>query len=166
MNIHFFTSDPITNANYLDDRRRNKMIVENLQMMSAALDRHGLDEFKPLAKSGNPYRVTHPRHTSTLWAGDSRSNLLWLCDYTEALYARYRRSGGQSYTNVPDNLARVREGALRMPEKGLTEFVNCARSKALELDFTWMENVHQAYKAYMENRWFMDTIELKWSGIE
>lgn len=167
MNIHFFNPDPIINANYLDDRRRNKMIIENLQMMSAALDRHGVgDQFKPLANSGKPYRVSHKNHPSTLWAGDSRSNLLWLCGYTEALYARYRRSGGKAYMSIPFNLARVREGALRLPEKGLTEFVNCARSKELGIDYTHVSNVFDAYKLYMDNRWSVDTIKLTWSGVE
>lgn len=166
MNIHFFHPDPTINANYLDDARARKMIVENLQMMASALHRHGLTDYLPLNKQGKSYRTSHSKHPSTLWAGDSRSNLLWLCTYTEALYSRYKRSGGLAYTNVPDNLKRVREGALRMSDTGLTSFVNCARSKALNLDFTWMENVHEAYEIYMENRWLTDTIKLKWSGIE
>lgn len=166
MNIHFFHPDPTTNANYLDDKRLIKMITENLQMMAAALHRHGLTDHLPLNKQGKPYRISHPHHPSTIWTGDSRSNLLWLCTYTEALYSRYKRAGGQAFTNVPDNLVRVREGALRMPDEGLTEFVNCARSKDLGIDYTDVEDVFTAYQLYMGSRWEMDTIKLTWTGVD
>lgn len=167
MNIHLFTPDPVDNARYLDDARARKMILENLQMMSAALHRHGIgDQFKPLTNSGTPYRVSHERHPSTLWVGDSRSNLLWLCDYTEALYVRYKRSGGKAYMSVPFNLQRVREGALKLSDEGLTPFVNCARSKELGIDFTGVDDIHEAYFGYINARWDNDTIKLTWSGIE
>lgn len=166
MNIHFFHSDPVINARYLDNVRARKMITENMQMMAAALHRHGLTEYLPLNKQGKPYRISHANHPSTLWAGDSRSNLLWLCTYTEALYDRYKRSGGKAFTNVPDNLKRVREGALKMSDEGLTPFVNCARSKDLGIDYTDVEDVFAAYFGYMNDRWDMDTIKLEWTGVE
>lgn len=167
MNIHFFNPDPVLNAKYLDNVRARKMTLENMQMMSAALDRHGVDDcFKPLTKSGTPYRVSHSNHPSTLWVGDSRSNLLWLCDYTEALYERYKRSGGKAYTSVMPNLKRVRQGALKLPDKGLTEFVNCARHKELGIDYTWMEDVNKAYLNYINDRWDVDTIKLTWTGLQ
>lgn len=167
MNIHFFHSDPVINATFLDDIRARKMILENLQMMSSALHKNGIDDqFKPLTKQGSPFRVTHINHPSTIWASSSRANLLWLCDYTEALYERYRRSGGTAYKNVPDNLQRVRYGALRISEERLTEFVNCARSKDLGIDYTHVSDIHKAYFGYMNDRWDMDTIKLTWSGVE
>lgn len=166
MNIHFFHSDPVYNANYLDDSRRNKMMIENLQMMSAALHRHGVDDqFKPLAKSGKPYRISHQSHPSTLWVGQTRQNLLWLCDYTEALYNRYKRAGGQAFTDVLTNLERVREGALRLPDGGLTPFVNCAASQSLGIDFKHIKDIHEAYKLYIQARWTRDTIKLTWTGL-
>lgn len=92
--------------------------------------------------------------------------MIELCDYTKSLYDRYRRSGGKAYISVPFNLQRVREGALRLPEKGLTKFVNCARSKDLGIDYTNVDNVFQAYFGYMNDRWNMDTINLSWTGID
>jgi hypothetical protein len=167
MNIHFFNSDPVINATYLDDVRVRKMIVENLQMMSAALHRHNLDDqFKPVAKSGKPYRISHQNHPSTIWSGNSRQNLLWLCDYTEALYMRYKRSGGQAFTDVPTNLQNVRRGATQLPDVGLTPFVNCAASESLGLNFKHLDDVHEAYKLYMFGRWSRDTIKLSWTGVD
>jgi len=167
MNIHFFHSDPTTNANYLDDSRRNKMITENFQMMSAALHRYGVDDqLKPLSISGTPYRISHPKHPSTLWTGASQTNLLWLCDYTEALYRRYKRAGGQAFTSVLPNLQRVREGALQLPDIGLTPFANCARASLMGIDYTREPNVHVAYSLYMGDRWENDTIKLTWTGID
>lgn len=167
MNIHFFHPDPTINARYLDNVRARKMMTENLQMMASALRRHEVDpQLLPLNNQGKVYGNSHPNHPSTIWAGDSRTNLLWLCDYTEALYARYKRAGGKAYMSVPFNLQRVREGALRLPDKGLTPFVNCARSKDLGIDYTDVEDVFTAYKLYLGDRWERDTITLTWSGNE
>lgn len=166
MNIHFFHPNPVTNANYLDDVRVRKMMVENLQMMAAALARHSVpDQFKPVSKSGKPYRISHANHPSTLWAGASRQNLLWLCDYTEALYDRYKRSGGQAFELVMPSLENVRKGALQLPDVGLTPFVNCAASDSLGINFKHLDDIHTAYLLYINSRWDLDTIKLTWTGL-
>lgn len=165
MNIHFFTSDPVDNAKYLDNIRARKMLTENFQMLAAALYRHRLVEYLPLNKQGKPYGNSHPNHPSTTWVGESRSNFLWLCDYTEALYDRYKRSGGLAFTNVPSNLLNVRDGSLKLLDKGLTPFVNCARSKDLGIDYTDIPDVFEAYRLYMSARWAVDKIKLTWSIV-
>ena len=143
------------------------MITENFQMMSAALHRHEVDDqFKPIAKSGKPYRISHANHPSTIWAGSSSQNLLWLCDYTGALYNRYKRSGGQAFTLAVSNLENVRKGALQLPDIGLTPFVNCAAAKSLGIDYKHIDDVFEAYKLYMADRWARDTIKLTWTGID
>lgn len=166
MNIHFFDKNPMLNANYLDDVRVRKMITENFQMIASAFYRHNLPtSFMPLNKLNLPYGNSHPKHPSTLWTGDSRSNLIWLCDYTEALYNRYLRSGRTAHKAVPYNLKLARSGALEIPDVGLTPFVNCARSKELGIDYTREKDVHKAYFQYMNDRWDRDKIKLTWSGL-
>lgn len=167
MNIHFFNANPVVNANFLDDIRVRKMITENFQMLASALIRHNCPkEFLPLAKNGNAYRVSHAKHPSTLWVGDSRANLFWLCDYTEALYNRYKRSGGKAFDLVLPNLENVRKGAYYLPDIGLTPFVNCARAQKLGIDFTDVSDIHEAYFSYINARWDIDTIELTWTGVD
>ena len=166
MNIHFFHSDPVINARYLDDIRLRKMITENMQMIATTFHVLNLPEYIPLNKQLKPYRSSHVNHPSTVWVRKSKANLLWLCDYTEAMYARYKRSGGQAFTNIPDNLKKAREGALKLPDVGLTKFANCARHKDLGIDYTWMEDAHIAYQSYMADRWEMDTIKLTWTGVD
>lgn len=165
MNIHFFHSDPVINANFLDDVRVRKMMIENFQMMASALIRHNSPtEFLPVTKSNQPYRKSHENHPSTLWTGASRSNLLWLCTYTEALYNRYKRASGTAFELVLPNLENIRKGALNVPELGLTPFVNCARASSLRIDYTNEPDVHTAYLKYIQSRWQNDTIRLTWTG--
>lgn len=167
MNIHFFHADPVINANFLDDARVRKMMIENFQMMASALIRHNSPtEFLPVTKSGQPYRVSHPNHPSTLWTGASRSNLLWLCTYTEALYNRYKRAGGPAFELVLPNLENIRKGSLQLPDVGLTPFVNCAAAQSLGIDYKHIDDVHEAYAKYMRDRWANDTIKLTWTGID
>lgn len=166
MNIHFFTNDPVDNAKYLDDTRARKLLVENLQMLATALIVNNVtSEYLPLTNNGVPFKISHPKHPSTLWTCSSRSNMLWLCDYTEALYNRYKRSGGKAFLSVPFNLARIRKGAEFVPDKGITVKPNCARSKELGIDHTNNPDIHDAYFAYMNDRWDIDTIKLTWTGV-
>ncbi len=68
--------------------------------------------------------------------------------------------------DVPSNLKKVREAITKLKDVGLTPFVNCARANDLGIDFTDINNVHEAYFAYINARWDMDTISLTWSGVE
>ena len=42
------------------------------------------------------------------------------------------------------------------------KFVNCARNKDLDLDYTLELDVCLAYKMYLEERWKYDKIKPKW----
>jgi hypothetical protein len=77
VNIFVLDTDPVEAARLACDQHVVVMPKECAQMLCAALQRHGLTH--------TPYKLTHPQHPCTLWAGDSRENFLWLCDHGEAL---------------------------------------------------------------------------------
>ena len=68
MNIFFLDRDPETVARFHSDQHIVKMVLETAQILCAALFRHGI---------AAPYKPTHARHPSVLWAGDSLSHWLW-----------------------------------------------------------------------------------------
>lgn len=89
MNIFFLHSDPVICAANHCDKHVNKMIIEHLQMMSVALDTHGLPPAKK--KDGSYYSVrAYRRHPCTLWVAESLSNFLWLYDMTAALCWQFK----------------------------------------------------------------------------
>ena len=92
MNIFVLDEDPKVAACSLDDVRLPKMCVETAQMLASALRRHGAtDEQMPLTKKGTPYKGGYQHHPCTVWAGDSRSNFLWLVRHGIAMCNEYTR---------------------------------------------------------------------------
>lgn len=66
------------------------MPLESLQILVASVSRHGALETQfPLNKDGNPVKVTHANHPSTLWAGNTKSNYNWLCRHAKAMCQEY-----------------------------------------------------------------------------
>lgn len=86
MNIFFLDSDPKKNAQYHVDRHVVKMIVESLQLLSAA--------FPPGVA---PYKVTHANHPCAIWVRESRSNYNELVEIAEALCAEYTHRYGKTH---------------------------------------------------------------------
>ena len=92
MNIFILHNNPIKAARMQCDKHIPKLVLESAQMMASALHRHGVkEESMPLTKSGTPYKVAHPNHPCTIWAGDSANNLLWLADHAKALCVEYTK---------------------------------------------------------------------------
>jgi hypothetical protein len=52
------------------------------------------------------------------------------------------------------------------PREGLTEFVNCARNQERGVDYSHVEDVHKAYRLYMNDRWKERNITLTWKWGE
>lgn len=78
MNIFFLARDPAEAARLHSDVHVIKMALETAQILCTTLWRHGV---------AAPYRPTHARHPSVLWAGDSLAHFRWtralgvaLCD--------------------------------------------------------------------------------------
>lgn len=167
MNIHFTSHDPEECAQYLDDVRHRKMMSENFQMFATALGLNNVSKgYYPIKVNGKLYKDQgHKHHLSTLWVAESRENMLWLCDYTQALYERYKRTKGKAFRWIPFNLLRVRQGALKLPSKGLTKKPNCAANDSHGVSYKHIDCINTAYMLYLNDRWDGDKRESTWSGV-
>lgn len=70
MNIFYLSDDPVEAAQMHCDKHVCKMIIETAQMMSTIHHRYGRDN--------PPYKPTHAKHPSTVWAGDNTRHYDWM----------------------------------------------------------------------------------------
>lgn len=150
MNIFATSECPRQSALWLDDVRKNKMIVESAQLLSA-----GMNVLAPFHKF-EVYKTTHVNHPCAVWARDSRNNFKWLLDHLNALLEQWgnHKTGGL----VPAFTAFYNKG--RFGREDQTPFVNCTAS------FKHWPNTLAAYRAQMVEKWDTDTIPLSWAKGE
>ena len=91
MNIFFLDRDPVTAARLHSDQHVVKMVLETAQILCAALFRHGI---------ASPYKPTHARHPSVLWAGDSLSHWRWTRALGLALGEEYTYRRGRVHASA------------------------------------------------------------------
>lgn len=83
MNIFALHLDPKIAASYHCDKHVVKMIVESAQMISTIFEKYnGYEKWM--------YKPCFPHHPCTLWAGESRRNLIWLIDLGFHLCEQYQ----------------------------------------------------------------------------
>jgi len=143
MNLFVQSPDPYISAAMLDNKRVVKMTVETVQLLSTAMHLNGA--------TTTPYKPTHPHHPVTLWCARSRGNYLWALEHLRGLASEYTRRYGKIHKSslyIPE----VQEGALWIPDGVLQPFVNCARNKDKGVDFTHIQDVHLAYRLYLQER--------------
>ena len=80
MNIFYLDPDPEVAVRYHCDQHVWKMPLEYVQILCTALHRYGLEA---------PYKPTHAKHPSVLWAGDNLAQWQWLRDFAGLLFAEY-----------------------------------------------------------------------------
>jgi hypothetical protein len=153
MNIFVTSSCPIESAKFLDDKRVVKMALESTQMLCTALNVNGVK---------TPYKTGHLNHPCTIWARESQANWQWLWQHAMALCEKYTSIYGKQHACVAV-LQSIKGLEKALPNKTLSPFANCARSKEKGIDFTMETNVHLAYKLYLNERWNTDKREPKWS---
>jgi hypothetical protein len=83
LNIFYLDKNPEIAARYHCDKHVVKMILETTQILSTVHHRYG--------SSKAPYKETHKKHPSTIWAGDSYENYVWLQDLGIELCREYSR---------------------------------------------------------------------------
>lgn len=175
MNI-FVTSDcPLEAAINLDDKRVVKMVLESAQMLSTAILYHKHPEYfvdnseenrtkrKAAATLLGIYAPTHPNHPCNVWARETRSNYEWLHSHFEALCEQYSSRYGREHktSQIGDTLLSL---ASYIPEGDLTPFVNCAAHSGLGISYKHVNDVHLAYKLYLNDRWDTDKRTPTWYG--
>ena len=112
MNIFVVDKDPTVAAQQLCDKHVVKMVLETAQMLCTVARKQGYEA---------PYKLAHPKHPCTLWAGHSVANWLWLLRHGHALCEEYTRRYGKVHKSqkVIEWCAGIR---LRFTETSLTPF--------------------------------------------
>ncbi len=90
MNIFYLDRDPVIASQLHSDQHVIKMVLETAQILCSALHRYGI---------AVPYKPTHPRHPSVLWAGDSLEHWLWTRKLGLALSDEYRYRRGKDHAS-------------------------------------------------------------------
>jgi hypothetical protein len=152
MNIFVTSNCPKKCAEYLDNKRVVKMVLETAQLLSTALAVHN---------GPNPYKATHKNHPAAVWARKTRSNYLWtlkhflfLCEEYTKRYNKIHKCQ-QYYSTFLDN-------AEVIPAGPQSPFANCAANKSLGICYKHVKNTTKAYKLYLTRRWQSDKLAPKW----
>lgn len=145
MQLFVTDPDPQMCAIALDDKRVIKITLEVAQMISTV--------------SGIGYRPTHEDHPLTHWV---KKNLGWACSHYIALASEYSHRTG----NCHASLERIADFAYshRDSQPPAFGFFNYARNRKRGLDFSWVRDVHQAYRMYLRGRWMNDLRKPKWTN--
>tara|TARA_R100001082_G_scaffold75903_1_gene44026 strand:- start:754 stop:1245 length:492 start_codon:yes stop_codon:yes gene_type:complete len=153
MNIFAFDKCPMRSALWLDDIRKNKMILESAQMLSTAVRALCPDTTLEV------YKTAYLNHPCSKWARQSRANFQWLLHHMSWLYNQ--KSGDhKSARLIPEFQKYADDGDF--PDEYLTPFANCARNLERGVDYSNIDDVHQAYRMYMNDRWKERNITLTW----
>ena len=146
MNIFVLDDNPIKAAAAMDCVRVPKMVTESAQMMASALLRHGAPkERMPLTKSGTPYKGGYHFHPCTIFAGDTRTNFLWLATHALALCREYEQRFLKEHA-CKQPIIHMIEWVDYIPEGELTPF-----AQAMPDEYKH-ENAVKAYRAYYHSK--------------
>jgi hypothetical protein len=166
MNIYCTSSHPGDCAKALDDKRIQNVAGEiSIVLCGIAQRVYGIT-------SPYQYRTMPMSNLFVNWARRSDSNYLWLSQHFLELCAEYAtRTGGWElpHSRITNPvLHRVFKRfdkeyrTLSLPEP--ENFVNGAYSLQRGIDFTKLENVHEAYREYLRKAWTMDKPKPHWTN--
>lgn len=157
MNIFAFDPCARMSALWLDDVRKNKMILESCQLLSTAINTLCPDH------NLNTYKTSYLNHPCAIWARESECNFAWLVGYTKHLLAmRDKPHKSSRIVSEAGKFLWDSQYRLSFPSFEQTPFVNCAQNLSVGVTFKHIHNVHAAYRMYIRTRWDMDTIKLTW----
>jgi hypothetical protein len=175
VNIFALSECPEQSALWLDDIRKNKMILESAQMLSTAIRLISGTHFKVRSNSGKTmvshwvlpeddwelaiYKTNHINHPCAIWARQSRANFRWLLDHMRHLYIQ--KIGPHKSAELIKWFEKYADTG-KFPSEDLTPFENCARNEERGVDYSDVCDVHEAYRLYMNDRWKERNITLTW----
>lgn len=135
MNIFVLSKNIKKCAKYHSDKHVVKMILEYSQILSTVCRLKGADA---------GYKKTHTRHPCVIWAGESKSNWLWLKELNYALHEEYKYRYGKDKTHksyvVSEELP-----VPELPKLGITTFAQAMPEQYRN------NNVVKAYRDYYIN---------------
>lgn len=95
MNIFFLDWDVEKNAQYHCDKHVVKMVLETAQLLCGVHHMTVHDTAHDTAHV--PYKLSHKNHPCSIWARDSMSNYLYLCEIGLALCEEYTYRYGKRH---------------------------------------------------------------------
>ena len=152
MNVFFLAEDPSAAAHAQCDKHVVKMILETGQLLSTA---------HHLCGDGGPYKVTHQKHPSAVWARQSTGNYRWLYAHLMALGDAYTLRYGKVHKTIrehADALSRCPEG---VPFGPMTHPPQCMPNEC-KRDSTVM--AYMVYYNHKADEWAKRGSPMKWYG--
>lgn len=154
MNIFTVSSDPAECAVALDDKRLNKMILETAQLLSSAMVYHEINDA--------PYKLTHKNHPCTIWARTNKENYQWLLAYFECLCQEYYYRRDKKH-KCSQYIINFYSALWFIPVGKLTRWPNCTRNIDQNIDYRDINDVHLAYRRYLNARYPNDKRKPVWT---
>jgi hypothetical protein len=94
MNIFFLDENPTLSAQYHVDKHVVKMILETAQLLCGV--HHMTHQVTPQV----PYKLSHKNHPCAIWARESLSNYLYLCEMGLELGKEYTYRYGKKHKSI------------------------------------------------------------------
>ena len=191
MNIFALSRCPMQSAWWLDDIRKNKMILESAQMLSTAVRLLSGTLIEVRVKHGSGTRLKQHWLLPNEDIGEIEepvslfSNLFSDSIYKVAyanhpctIWARQSRDNFKWLLSHMSHLFLQKDGLHKsanlltdfqkyadsgyFPNEELTPFANCARNLERGVDYSEHADTHEAYRLYMNDRWKETNITLTW----
>jgi hypothetical protein len=135
MNIFVLDWDVKKCAQYHNDKHVVKMILETAQLLC------GVHHMTDQANDQVPYRLSHKNHPCSIWARESLTNYLWLCELGLELCKEYTHRYGKRHKSL-DVIEWCIINKPMISDKGLTE-----PAKAMPLEYK-TKSVVESYRKY------------------
>jgi len=94
MNIFFLDENPTLSAKYHVDKHVVKMILETAQLLCSV--HHVTGQYMDQV----PYKLSHKNHPCAVWARESLSNYLYLCELGLELGKEYTYRYGKKHKSI------------------------------------------------------------------
>lgn len=145
--MNLFASDPspILSAQYLDDKRVVKMVLETAQLLSTAV------HFGMIFADGEVYRPAYANHPVALWVREHPAHIGWTYMHLQALLSEYEERFRKRHAS------HVIAKRLMLPETFECvppTFCNCTPYPELP--------VHGAYRHTLRVKWINDKRPPTW----
>ncbi len=101
MNIFFLDENPTLSAQYHVDKHVVKMILETAQLLCSV--HHVTDQEPTKYRTSTvqvPYKLSHKNHPCSVWARQSLSNYLYLCELGLELGKEYTHRYGKRHKSI------------------------------------------------------------------
>lgn len=135
MNIFILDKDVKKCAQYHCDKHVVKMILETAQLLC------GVHHMTDQVTDQVPYKLSHKNHPCAIWARESYTNYLYLCELGLALCDEYTHRYGKRHKSMEVIMWCI-SNRPNIPDKGLTEF-----AKAMPEEYK-VKSAVESYRNY------------------